>query len=126
MQNFAASMEHLSDTTNALAESSKKLDGVIDKSDSAMASIKRDAEDMQLVVSDARKTVQTATQVFREATQGKGLLAALLTNEKLAGDLRALISNLRAHGVLFYRDTAAKTEMNSREQPASRRPSGGR
>jgi hypothetical protein len=40
----------------------------------------------------------------------------LLTNQELANDLKALISNLRAHGVLFYRDRAAKIDMNSREQ----------
>ena len=33
---------------------------------------------------DARKTVQAATQVMQEATHGKGLLAALLTNQELA------------------------------------------
>jgi hypothetical protein len=38
------------------------------------------------------------------------LLPALLSNQELAKDLRALISNLRAHGILFYRDSAAKAE----------------
>jgi hypothetical protein len=37
-----------------------------------------------------------------------------------------LIGNLRAHGVLFYRDSAAKTEMNVREQKVPRRSGGGR
>jgi hypothetical protein len=45
--------------------------------------------------------------------QGKGLLATLLNDQQLANDLHALISNLRAHGVLFYRDSAA-----SRQPPA--------
>jgi hypothetical protein len=99
---------------------------VIDKTGSAMGSIRKDADDMQLLIADARKTVQTATQVFREATQGKGLLAALLTNQELANDLRALIGNLRAHGVLFYRDNAEKIDVKAREQNIQRRPSGGR
>jgi phospholipid/cholesterol/gamma-HCH transport system substrate-binding protein len=119
MQNLKASMEHLNATTNALAQSSAKLDGVVGKADSAMDSIKKDGDDLQLVLADARKTVQAATQ-------GKGVLPLLLTNQELAADLRALISNLRAHGVLFYRDTAAKPEMNVREQKTPRRPAGGR
>jgi hypothetical protein len=49
----------------------------------------------------------------------------LLTNQELANDLRALVSNLRAHGVLFYRDSAAKAEATTREQ-AKPRQSGGR
>lgn len=111
MQNLKASIEHLSQTTGALAESSKKLDSVIEKADSTMSSTKKAADDLQ--------------KVIRAATQGKGLLAALLTNQELANDLRALISNLRAHGVLFYRDSAAKIDMNAREQPKPR-PTGGR
>jgi ABC-type transporter Mla subunit MlaD len=112
MQNLKASIEHLSQTTDALAQSSKKLDGVIEKADSTMSSTKKAADDLQKVV--------------QAATQGKGLLAALLTNQELANDLRALISNLRAHGVLFYRDSAAKIDMNAREQPKPRQTGGRR
>ena len=119
MQNFKASMEHLNTATNALSQSSQKLDGVIDKADDAMASIKKDAEDLQNAIADARK-------VFQSATQGKGLLPTLLTNQELANDLRALITNLRAHGVLFYRDSAAKIDMNAREQTKPARQTGGR
>src|SRR5207245_5672096 len=64
---------------------------------STMSSAKKAADDLQVTIGDARKA-------FKAATEGKGLLAALLTNPELANDLRALISNLRAHGVLFYRD----------------------
>jgi ABC-type transporter Mla subunit MlaD len=126
MENLKVSMEHLSVATGALAQSSQKLDGVIGSADLAVGSMKKDADDLQLVLADARKTVQSATRVFREATEGKGLLATLLTNDEVAQDLRALIGNLRAHGVLFYRDSAAKTEMNPREQKTPRRPAGGR
>jgi phospholipid/cholesterol/gamma-HCH transport system substrate-binding protein len=124
MDHLKASMQHLSEATYALAQSSTKLDGVVGKADAAMDSIKQDADSLQVVLSDARKTMQTATQVFREATEGKGVLASVLTNQQVAADLRALITNLRAHGVLFYRDTAAKTE-NVHEQPAPRRPAAG-
>jgi phospholipid/cholesterol/gamma-HCH transport system substrate-binding protein len=123
MQNWKTSIEHLNATTASLSESSKKLEGVVDKADSAMTSIRKDADDMQGVIAEARKTVQSATQVFREATHGNGLLAALLTNQDLANDLRALVSNLRAHGVLFYRDSPTKTDVKPREQNIQRRQS---
>jgi phospholipid/cholesterol/gamma-HCH transport system substrate-binding protein len=100
MENLKASMEHLNQATASLAESSKKLDGVIDQADSAMASAKKAADGLQTAIADTRK-------VLRSATQGKGLVAALLNDQQLATDLHALISNLRAHGVLFYRDSAA-------------------
>jgi phospholipid/cholesterol/gamma-HCH transport system substrate-binding protein len=101
-ENLRSSMAHLNDATSAFAESAKKLGPVVDKADSAMDSTKKAADDLQKVLSSA--------------TQGKGVLATLLTNQELANDLRALVSNLRAHGVLFYRDTAAKVEANVREQ----------
>lgn len=115
--NLKASIEHLNDATGALAASSEKLDGVIDEAHSAMGSAKQAADDLQIAMVDARK-------LFKSATEGKGLLPTLLTNQELANDLRALIGNLRAHGVLFYRDSAAKIEMKTREQTKPRQTGG--
>ena len=112
MESLKSSLAHLDEATGAFAESSKKLGGVVDKADSAMDSTKKAADDLR--------------KVLNAATQGKGLLATLLTNQELANDLRALVSNLRAHGVLFYRDSAAKIEMNAREQNKPARNPGGR
>jgi phospholipid/cholesterol/gamma-HCH transport system substrate-binding protein len=128
MENLKASVEHLSTATAALSEASKKMDGLLEKSDATVGSAKKAADDVQLAIADARKTIQAATEVIREASDGKGLLATLLTNQELAKDLRALVSNLRAHGVLFYRDSAAKEEAKAaaeRQQNTPRR-SGGR
>src|SRR5712692_10080258 len=47
MENLKSSMEHLNQATGALAESSKKLDGVIEKADSTMASAKEAADSLQ-------------------------------------------------------------------------------
>lgn len=127
MQNLKTSVEHLSEATAALAESSKKIDGVIEKADATMGSAKKAADDVQVAIADSRKTIQAATQVMQEATSGKGLLPALLSNQELAKDLRALVSNLRAHGILFYRDSAAKAEARAeRNQTPAPRKTGGR
>ncbi|HJY53170.1 MAG TPA: MlaD family protein [Candidatus Udaeobacter sp.] len=109
MENLKASMEHLNQATSALAESSKKLDGVIEQADSTMASAKNAAEGLQDAIADTRK-------ILRSATQGKGLVATLLNDQQLANDLHALITNLRAHGVLFYRDSAASRQPQPPEQ----------
>ena len=119
MENLKASMEHLNVATGALAESSKKLNGVIGKADSTMESAKKAADDLQNAIGDTRKLLRTATQ-------GKGLLPSLLTNQQLADDLHALITNLRAHGILFYRDTAAKSETKTPEQSKPTRQTRGR
>jgi len=115
MQNLKSSMEHLNQATSALAESSKKLDGVIEQTDSTMASAKKAVDSLQDAIADTRT-------MLRSATQGKGLVATLLNNQQLSDDLHALITNLRAHGVLFYRDTAATSQTKPAEQnkPARR------
>ena len=119
MQNLKASMEHLNQATSSLAESSKKLDGVIEQAGSTMTSAKEAADNLQNAINDTRK-------VLRTATQGKGLVATLLNNQELANDLHALITNLRAHGVLFYRDSAATTQTKPQEQAKPARQSRGR
>jgi phospholipid/cholesterol/gamma-HCH transport system substrate-binding protein len=113
LENLKASMEHLNQATSALAESSKKLDGVIEDADSAMTSAKKAADGLQTAIADTRK-------VLRSAMQGKGLVATLLNDQQLANDLHALISNLRSHGVLFYRDSTAgrQAKLPEQAQPA--------
>ena len=126
MENLKASIDHLNATTAALAEASKKIDGVLEKAGDTMGSTKKAADDIQVAINDARKTIQAATKVMEEASHGKGMLATMLNNQELANDLKALVSNLRAHGVLFYRDSASKSEAASQTQrpPAQRRKSG--
>ena len=119
MENLKASLQHLNQATSALAESSKKLDGVIDQADSTMASAKKATDSLQSAIADTRK-------MLRNATQGKGLVAALLNDQQLADDLHALITNLRAHGVLFYRDTAATSQTKPAEQTKPARQTRGR
>lgn len=119
LDNLKATFDHLNETSTNLAESSKKIDGMIEKAGGTMDSAKKAAEDVQTAIADARKTIQSAGEVLRDARTGNGLLANLLNNQQVARDLQALISNLRAHGILFYRDSAAKAEQ---AQPQSRPP----
>jgi phospholipid/cholesterol/gamma-HCH transport system substrate-binding protein len=118
MDNLKATMQHLNDASASFAETSKKLDGVVEKADATMQSAKSAADNVQVAVFDARKMFSEVTNAVRQFTQGKGILPQMLTNSDLANDLRALVSNLRAHGILFYRDSAAKAE---REQTAPRK-----
>jgi phospholipid/cholesterol/gamma-HCH transport system substrate-binding protein len=110
-KNLKSSMDHLDQATGALAESSRKLNGVVEKADSTMDAAKNAADDLQKALTEAQKALQTATH-------GKGAVATLLTDQQLANNLRALISNLRAHGVLFYKDTASENAMKQPGRPA--------
>ena len=125
LDNIKSAVENLNTATTAIAASTQKVDGVMDKASETMDSYKKAAEDLPPAIADVRKTIQAATDVIQKASTGKGALATLLSNQDVANDLRALISNLRAHGVLFYRDSAAKEEARvttERQQTAPRRP----
>lgn len=124
LDNIKSAVENLNTATTALAASTQKIDGVIDKASETMDSSKKAADDVSLAIGDARKTIQAATELIQKASTGKGALATLLTNQEFANDLRALVSNLRAHGVLFYRDSAAKeaARATERTQPLRRNP----
>jgi ABC-type transporter Mla subunit MlaD len=69
MQNLKASVDHLSAATAALAESSKKIDGVLEKADATMGSAKK--RRMTQVAVDARKTIQAATRGCRRRRMEK-------------------------------------------------------
>ena len=122
MENLKSSIDRLNQTTGTLAESSKKIDGVIEKAGATMESTKKAADDVTAAIADLRKTIAAATEVIRQAKSGSGLLATLLNNQALAKDLQALISNIRSHGILFYRDSAAKTEVRAAPQPRVQEP----
>ncbi len=121
MDHLKETFANLSKTSAALSDSSKKIDGVIEKADATIGSAKDAADKVQLAVGDARKTIQGAGKVMEEARSGDGLLAMLLTNDEVASNLRALISNLRSHGILFYRDSAAKGAAPEASPPLRRR-----
>ncbi len=110
MNSLKSTLERLNETSGTLVESSKKIEGVLVKADETMASSKKAADDLQAMIADARKTVAAATSLISDARSGDGLLATLLSDKAMANDIRALVSNLRDHGILFYRDSARKAE----------------
>ena len=81
MENLKSSMEHLNEATGAPAESSKKLDGVIDKADSTMESAKN-----QLII--CRMRLRIRGNCCGPRGKGNGLIAEVLNNQALANDLR--------------------------------------
>ena len=46
-----------------------------------MDSAKKAADEVQVTIADARKTIAAATELIRDAKSGSGLLATLLNNQ---------------------------------------------
>jgi len=53
---------------------------------------------------------KSAQELLDEAKNGKGPLYTMMKDEKMAQDMKNLMSNLRKHGVLFYSDDSAKKD----------------
>jgi ABC-type transporter Mla subunit MlaD len=118
LKNLEATFANLRATTESFKETAKGLDKIVSKAevtvDSAtktMTTVDGAAADLRLALSDIRKmtdsadkTVKSAQVLMRKAAEGDGTLGALINDERMAQDLKALIGNLRRSGVLFYKD----------------------
>jgi phospholipid/cholesterol/gamma-HCH transport system substrate-binding protein len=75
------------------------------------------------------KTATTLGETAKDLKRGNGLLPALLGDEQLKKEFKDLISNLKEHGVLFYKNDAAKKAANasdSDDRSRGRSPTGTR
>lgn len=129
LENLETTFSNLRQTSENFVKASGKLDqiakdarevvggakGTVAKANETMTNanaaakdIRGAIEDTRIAIGNAQEVVDSAKEAVDEAAHGQGLIAALLTNRELAENLSALVSNLRRHGVLFYRDSAAK------------------
>ncbi len=137
--NFDATMEKLSETTDNLAVASEKLAPLIDESkntvktaaepfeeakemiaklDESIEKINPAFEELEPTIKDLRETINKANEAIDQITKGDGLIAAIIADEELKGDVKSLIANLEKHGVLGYkkgreRDDASETKKAS-------------
>ena len=141
-KNLASTLSNFKTTSDSFVVTSKKFDAVIDDAhlvtktanlavtnasgaiDSAkksMATFDSAAGDLRKAIADGRKVLDSANVAIQMATHGNGLLASLLSDPKLSNDITALSSNLRKHGILFYKDSASKAAPEQEPAPLKRR-----
>jgi ABC-type transporter Mla subunit MlaD len=82
----------------------EKLDGVMKKIDAAAGELKTTLAEIKSAASAMGKTFDAAKTLVNKANTGKGALGLLLGDKETADNLKALIQNLREHGVLFYKN----------------------
>lgn len=104
LKNLNATVANLQATSASFTEASKKIDGIIQKADSAvgtgdqaMAAAKSAAEELKKAIGDIRVVIQ-------QTRQGRGALGVLLSDKQTADNLKALVANLRARGIIWYKD----------------------
>lgn len=111
----------LRSTSESLSERVKQLDPILAKGESAMTSFGEAADSFKKSGTAFTKAAEKAGRTFGEASEGDGLLAALLNDPKLRDDFKVLIANLRSRGVIFYKDQepAAPASPAPRRAPLS-------
>lgn len=128
MGNLNASMANLKQTTESLnqtartldttlTEASGKITGTLDQVDKVVRGAEGLVTEGKTTLSQAtvaaeeiRGTAAELKGLVKDARTGKGLVATLLNDRALADNIRALVLNLKRHGILFYRDRAETTE----------------
>lgn len=94
------------EAVDAFKETATAVKGPIAKIDAAAGDLKSTLAEIKKAASSADKALDSAKALFSKANTGKGALGMLLADKETADNLKALIQNLREHGVLWYKNKA--------------------
>ena len=105
IKNVELTLANLKTTSDNFSEASKGIPAIVKNAQEAIDNGKQTMITANAAAADLRKVLDSAKTVMQKATQGDGLLPAMLNNRELTENFKALVINLREHGVLFYRDS---------------------
>ena len=106
----------LKTTSDNFAEASKGVGAIVQNAQETVDKAKETMTTVNGAADDLHKVLDTAKGVMQKATQGDGIIAALLNDRQLTENLKALVINLRTHGVLFYHDSNKPSPDGSSDQ----------
>lgn len=98
---FKTASKNIEDTSKKLGPMFDKLDPAINKADKVMASAD---ESMQAI----KKAGDSISAAANSINSSRGLLGAIMNDQRLMTDFRDLIYNFKVNGPLWYKDTAAR------------------
>ncbi len=128
-QNLKAALAELKDAatsfknaSKSIEETSKRLGPMFDKLDPAIAK----ADKVMTTADESLQSIKKAADSFAAAaeniTTGKGLLGALMNDQRLMNDFRDLIYNFKVNGPLWYKDTAERMRAEELKKQPEREP----
>jgi phospholipid/cholesterol/gamma-HCH transport system substrate-binding protein len=101
-----AAADTVTETVSSAKTAIGKVDGVVKKVDDAATDLKGTLADLRKAAVSAGKALDSARNLLAGASAGRGALGMLLTDKETSENLKALIRNLRDHGILFYKNKA--------------------
>lgn len=105
---FKAAAKNLEDTT-------QRLDGMIEKLNPAIAKVDKVVADADSALKSFKTVGDNLAFGTKGVKSGDGLFKALFTDDKMKGEFRDFISNIKRHGILFYKDNAEKDRTEEEE-----------
>jgi ABC-type transporter Mla subunit MlaD len=106
-------------------DSSRKLGPMFDKLDPAIAK----ADKVMTTADESLQSIKKAADSFSAAaaniSSSKGLLGALMNDQRLMADFRDLIYNFKVNGPLWYKDTAEKMRSGEFKKQTEEQPKRG-
>jgi phospholipid/cholesterol/gamma-HCH transport system substrate-binding protein len=116
LKNVEETFANLKTTTEDFSKTARSLDlmisraqEVVDSAKGTMKTVDGAASELKLTLGDFRKTSESARGLLNKAQHGDGALGTLISDRQTAEDLKALITNMRRSGVLFYKNRPAET-----------------
>ncbi|WP_397379533.1 MlaD family protein [Prosthecobacter sp.] len=106
-----------------MEESSKKLGPMFDKLDPAIAKADKLMATADESLQSIKKAADTFAVVGANISSGKGLLGALMNDQRLMTDFRDLIYNFKVNGPLWYKDTAERLRAEEAKKRLEETPS---
>ena len=113
LENFKTTSDNLATTSQNLVSSSEKIDPIIDKANSAVSKADNAMGKADEGITEITAAARNVNSAIKKATDGPGLVSALMNDAELREDFEALISNLRETGILRYRDRAGSETSTS-------------
>ncbi|MBE7493901.1 MAG: MCE family protein [Verrucomicrobiaceae bacterium] len=108
--------------SKSIEDSSKKLTPLIDKLDAPISK----ADKVMTSADEAIQAIKTAAADFsttaKNITNSKGLLGALINDQRLRADFHDLIYNMKVNGPVLYKNTADKERARQEPAPAPQPP----
>jgi ABC-type transporter Mla subunit MlaD len=113
-QNITEIFANLKTTSEGFNTASKDLDTTvqdakqaIDSAKLTLGTVNSAAGDVHTTLDDAQKALAGVQSLLAKAQTGNGPVATLLNDKQISDNLKALVENLREHGILFYKNKGA-------------------
>lgn len=104
LKSLAITFANLKTSSENLNRVSNQMDGILNSTSSTIGEGKKTFISARAAADEICKTASDMRSLIRMSREGQGTLGLLLSNQEMAQNLRALVLNLRKHGILWYKN----------------------